>query len=568
MISLDTEKPSLEQGGFFIDLSPPPLKMMISRLLIPFFLLLRISTIATAQLALQTFIPNANNVTAIANCGDERLFFLEQPGIIRIADLQGNLLPDTFLNITSRIGTATGERGLLGIAFSPDYALSGYFYLNYTNTAGHTTVSRFRVPTSNPNQADSASEEILLTINQPYSNHNGGDMHFGPDGYLYIASGDGGSAGDPGNRAQNLQSLLGKILRIDVSNTPGYTIPASNPFVNIPNAKPEIWTYGWRNPWRMSFDRLTGDLWVADVGQNLFEEVNMEKAGHQGGSNYGWRCYEANAPYNLNGCASPSNYVFPILELPHGNDCSITGGFVYRGALSASFYGNYFFTDFCSGEIRSLHPNVSGGYAMQSYGSFLPGLFSTFGTDLHGEMYVGRITAGIFKLTDSSCTPAAFIAETDTIITALTTYTFRTPYHPLFSYQWYLNDLPIPGAVQSTLSAIVTGRYYVKVVRNDSCFNTSNEVTLILRKSGGFELLPNPATDEVQMIWGMNFQGDKEIRVYDMSGRCVFSKNLTGYNIQTALDLHTLSQGVYLVRLIHNEQSFSEKLMITRVREK
>lgn len=541
---------------------------MISRSLTSIFLLLIITTSATAQLSLQPFVPNATGVTAITHCGDERLFFLEQSGIIRMADSQGNLLPDTFLNITSRIGTATGERGLLGIAFSPDYTITGYFYLNYTNTLGNTTVSRFRASSLNPQVADSASEEILLTINQPYSNHNGGDMHFGPDGYLYIASGDGGSAGDPGNRAQNLQSLLGKILRIDVSNTPGYAIPASNPFVNIPNTEPEIWSYGWRNPWRMSFDPLTGDLWVADVGQNLFEEINVEKAGDQGGGNYGWRCYEANAPYNLNGCAPPSNYVFPILELPHGNDCSVTGGIVYRGALSASFYGKYFFTDFCSGEIRSLHPNDTGGYAMHSYGTFSPGLFSTFGVDLHGEMYIGRITTGILKINDSSCTPAAAIADTDTIITPLTTYTLRTPYHPFLSYQWYMNGHPIPGAVQSTFLAQATGNYYVKVVRNDSCFNTSQEVTLILRKSTGFELLPNPATDEVQLIWGMNFQGEKEIRVYDLSGRSVFTKIITGNDIQTTVALGFLSQGVYLVRLIHRGQSFSEKLLITRGRER
>ena len=213
--------------------------------------------IVQAQLTLTPFVNAVNKVTDITNVGDDRLFIVEQEGRIRISDLSGNLLPTPFLSITSKVNDNTSEQGLLGLAFSPTYASDGRFYVNYTNLIGTTVVSRFQVSAGNPDVADSLNEEILFTVAQPYPNHNGGSMHFGPDGYLYIALGDGGAGGDPGNRAQNKQLLLGKILRIDVNTPSGYSIPGSNPYYGSAVANPHIWAVGVRNPWRVSFDKIT-----------------------------------------------------------------------------------------------------------------------------------------------------------------------------------------------------------------------------------------------------------------------------------------------------------------------
>ena len=312
--------------------------------------------LSAQQLTVTQVYTGFSNPVDIKNCGDERLFIVERPGRIRIIDSAGTVQPTPFLNIQTRV-LSGGERGLLGLAFDPNYASNGYFYVNYTSqTLGHTRISRFSVDPSNPDSALPSSEEMLLEIFQPYANHNGGHLAFGPDGYLYIGMGDGGSSGDPGNRAQNLDSLLGKMLRIDVSATPGYTIPSSNPFVGVAG-RDEIWSYGLRNPWRFSFDRITGDLWIGDVGQGQREEVNFQSPEATGGENYGWRCYEGDSIYSLSGggCPPYANTSQPVHVYDHsGNDCSVTGGYVYRGAEYANLFGKYFFTDYCEPTIRSL----------------------------------------------------------------------------------------------------------------------------------------------------------------------------------------------------------------------
>src|SRR5690606_21188454 len=231
-----------------------------------------------------------------------------------------------------------GERGLLGLAFAPDYETSGRFYVNYTNPNGNTVIARYTV-SENPNVANSTGT-VLLTIEQPFSNHNGGSIHFGPDGYLWIGMGDGGSAGDPNNNGQNKNSLLGKMLRIDVSGE-SYTSPSDNPFVGTDGAD-EIWSYGLRNPWKFSFDRETGDVWIADVGQNAVEEINRQPSITEG-INYGWRCYEGNSPYQTSGCAAQETMTFPVATYNHpGGRCSVTGGFVYRGENYPNLSGKYF----------------------------------------------------------------------------------------------------------------------------------------------------------------------------------------------------------------------------------
>ncbi|MFM8432997.1 MAG: PQQ-dependent sugar dehydrogenase, partial [Bacteroidota bacterium] len=366
-----------------------------------------------------TLTPYCTGFTApsdIRNCGDGRLFIVEQPGRIRIIDSNGVLQATPFLDISSRV-LYGGERGLLGLAFPADYQDSGYFYVNYTGRTqpgtGPTTISRFRVSATNPNIADPTSEEILLVIYQPYSNHNGGCLAFNPlNGYLYIGTGDGGSQGDPGNRAQNPDSLLGKMLRLQVtSGTPGYSIPPTNPFAGNPSqGRAEVWSIGMRNPWRFSFDPYTADLWIGDVGQNAWEEVDLESGGTSGGKNYGWRCYEGNHTYNSSGCAAPSTFTPAFYEYAHsGGNCSVTGGYIYRGGKYADMYGKYFFTDYCVNQMRTLVKTGS-TYSFANLGVLATGSYVAFGTDKWGELYAADAVNGrIMKFTGTNCNPIAAI---------------------------------------------------------------------------------------------------------------------------------------------------------------
>jgi glucose/arabinose dehydrogenase len=354
-----------------------------------------------AENILVPFAAGINKPVCITNAGDNRLFVVDQAGYIRIIDTGGNIFPVPFLDIHDRV-TYGGEQGLLGVAFHPQYSANGYFYVNYTGEGDSTHISRFTVSSGNQDLADPASEFKLMTIFQPYTNHNGGDLSFGPDGYLYIGLGDGGSAGDPGNRAQNPMEYLGKILRIDVDLGNPYAIPPTNPFYNSLSTLGEIWALGVRNPWRFSFDRLTGDLWIGDVGQNSFEEIDFQPATSPGGENYGWRCYEANQEYNSSGCPGSSAFTFPVYTYPHGPECSITGGYVYRGTSSSPYYGHYFFADYCSDRIMTLH-QVAGDWIEEDFGQYPGNNFSTFGEDASGQLYVAGLTTGtIYRVLENS----------------------------------------------------------------------------------------------------------------------------------------------------------------------
>jgi len=319
-----------------------------------------------------------------APAGDPRLFIVEQEGRIRIVQ-NGQLLAQPFLDITGRVG-AGGERGLLGLAFHPSYGTNGYFYVDYTDLSGDTRIERYTV-SADPNVAAGNSAKLILFIAQPYANHNGGLVLFGPDEKLYIGMGDGGSGGDPQNRAQNPDSLLGKLLRIDVDAGDPYAIPPDNPFAGTSNGRGEIWALGLRNPWRFAFDRVTSLLYIADVGQNAWEEVHVAPA-RQGGLNYGWRIVEGTHCYNPNPC-STAGLVLPALEYDHANGCSITGGFVYRGSRSPSLVGHYFYSDYCSGWIRSF-TYANGAVAQRTSWNLKVSLGSvlSFGQDSAGELYV------------------------------------------------------------------------------------------------------------------------------------------------------------------------------------
>ncbi len=353
----------------------------------------------TPPVQLVVYQSGLNLPVKIANSGapgDGRLFIVEQGGFIRIVNSGGGLRPDPFLDLSDRI-VCCGEQGLLGLAFHPDYLNNGYFYVNYTRADGDTVISRFSV-SGDPNIANPDSEFILMGLSQPYDNHNGGDLAFGPDGYLYIPTGDGGFFGDPQENAQNLSAPLGKILRINVDEGDPYAIPPDNPFIGIPGALPEIWAYGLRNPWRFSFDRLTGDMFVGDVGQGSWEEIDFQPAGSAGGQFYGWVCYEGNHPYELTGCSfTPTDYVFPIHEYSHSVGHAVTGGYVYRGSAYPTLAGSYFFADFSDAKLWSLFYNGS-GWELTAHGTFSGRNFSTFGEDVNGELYIADYNGVILRI--------------------------------------------------------------------------------------------------------------------------------------------------------------------------
>lgn len=428
-----------------------------------------------------------STVTCLASAGDNRLFVLEQAGRIKFFDPYAGGSNTTFMDISSRVNSTGNERGLLGLAFAPDFETSGRFYVNYTATspAGATKISRFSVSSSNPNAGDPNSEEVLMTITQPYSNHNGGNIMFGPDGYLYVGMGDGGSGGDPQNYAQNKQSYLGKMLRLDVSGQTGYTSPASNPFVgaNDPGntTLDEIWAIGVRNPWRYSFDRLTGDLWIADVGQNIYEEVDFQPATSTGGENYGWRCYESNATYNTSGCLGASNYVFPVFEYAHStsNGCSITGGFVDRGVVNDNLYGRYLVTDYCSGRIWSLSRDAGGIVTSIDHGQYNTNSYTAFGEDIYGEIYLARQNGIILRIGASNSVPLAPVNTTEAFICPGASASLSTPENPLLTYEWFKDADQTPVATSATFDATEEGTYYVVVTRtSDGASNTSEEIVV------------------------------------------------------------------------------------------
>ncbi|MFQ5689737.1 MAG: PQQ-dependent sugar dehydrogenase [Gemmatimonadota bacterium] len=320
-----------------------------------------------------------------APAGDPRLFIVEKPGRIRIVQ-GGTLLPEPFLDLTDRVGSQGFERGLFSLAFHPSYATNGLFYVDYTDQSGDIRVERYAV-SGDPDRADPSSAFTILQVPEPFPNHNGGLVAFGPDGMLYVGLGDGGSAGDPLGNGQNLGSLLGAILRLDVDPAAPFSIPSDNPFVNQPGARGEIWAWGLRNPWRFAFDRQAGMLYIADVGQESFEEVNAVPAS-AGGLNYGWNRMEGAHCFPVGGGCDPSGLTLPVLEYDHSQGCSVTGGFVYRGSRLPFVNGHYFYSDFCRGWLRSFR--LQGGAPVDSRQWNVGNLGSvlSFGEDASGELYV------------------------------------------------------------------------------------------------------------------------------------------------------------------------------------
>lgn len=431
------------------------------------FLLCSLTLFSQPKLELELYKSGFDEVVDIANAGDARLFIVERAGVIKIIDSSGSTLSTPFLDIADQVEAGYVEQGLLGLAFAPDYTTSGDFYVCYIDNDENTVVSRFKVSTFDENVADEATEQIVYTADQPFVNHNGGDLAFGPDGYLYIGLGDGGSAGDPGNRAQDPEEQLGKMHRIDVNGTVTYVTPTDNPFYGSTDTLETIWDIGLRNPWRYSFDRLTGDLWIGDVGQDLYEEVDFEPAA-TGGFNYGWKCYEADDEFAPSACEDDIDYTFPVFQYSHSFSAggfAIVGGYVYRGSLYPGMYGYYIFGDNVSDNWWTLIADGSGGWTSEKFEDLSADL-STFGESVDGEIYCAELYTGRVYHVIDACGDFAISAVavdyqcgvTDGSID-LTITSGTAPYEIEWSN----------GSSDEDISALEPGTYSVTVTDDSGC---------------------------------------------------------------------------------------------------
>lgn len=517
---------------------------------------------AQNAIQLEVYSSGFSQPVDIANAGDERLFVVEKAGFIRIIDGAGNRLPQPFLDIDARVNSIASERGLLGLAFHPDYQNNGYFYVNYTNNDGDTRISRFSRSASGPNEADPNSELILLEVDQPYSNHNAGDLNFGPDGYLYFGMGDGGLGGDPLNSGQTRLSLLGKMLRIDVDNGNPYAIPPGNPFADDDFTADEIWALGLRNPWRFSFDRLTGDMWIADVGQDSWEEIDFQPASSTGGENYGWRCYEGFAPYNTNNCGPAGEYTPPIHAYANSNSvgCSVTGGFVYRGEAFPALYGKYIYADYCSGRFWSLEPDGQGGWVNTELINTTNSEFVTFGEDKSGELFVGGIGSGnIFRIkVNCAALPVPEISAEDNVLSAPEGYQ---------SYQWLLGGQPLEGANEAAFTALESGSYSVQVVDGNGCALVSEPIAVTVNslEDLGLQSLsvsPNPFESRFRLEFTAAAPGSYRIRLQNPEGRVVWERSSRAVQSFSELaELPGLPAGAYLLILEKDGRQLVRRLL-------
>jgi len=503
---------------------------------------------AKPRIALQQWATGFTNPVCIASAGDSRLFVVNQAGVIKVVADSMQVLPTPFLNITSQVNSSGNEQGLLGLAFDPGYAENGFFYVYYIHGSGSGTsrISRFHV-SSDPNVADPASEVVLYTVVQPYTNHNGGCLQFGPDGYLYCGFGDGGSGNDPNNNGQTMSTPLGKMIRIDVSqHNETYAIPADNPFVNTPGALPEIWASGLRNPWRWSFDRLTGDVWIGDVGQNAWEEVDRWPAGNNSGPDFGWRCREGLVPtpgVSQAGCTAEGPFTDPVAVFSHNPQawCSVIGGYVYRGAAFPHLYGKYIFTDYCKGDFYTFGENYSTDTLLTT-GNY--GYYTAFGQDAQGELYVTDMSGGrIWKLVDA-CPSADPVITFDGVSLAGTAAN---------AWQWYRDGAAIPGATGMSYQPQVNGNYLVLATYASGCQLPSNTISVVLTGLGEASaqvpaVYPQPAGNVLNLRLNGAPHHMWTVELIDRAGRAVRSAVWPAAQPELAVDVQGLPAGAYLLR--------------------
>ncbi len=550
-----------------------------------------------AQYNFEVAFPNLtfSNALDLQNAGDgsNRLFVIERDGRIKVFQNQTNVnSTKLFLDITDRV-TAGGETGLLGLAFHPNFENNGYFYVNYTAPNPlHTVISRFQVSTSNPDSADKNSELILLTYDQPYSNHNGGCVAFGNDGYLYTSAGDGGSGGDPQGNAQNITTLLGKIIRIDVNNPQpplNYGIPSDNPFVDSTNinVRKEIFAWGMRNTWRFSFDPNTGWLWAGDVGQDTYEEVDII----QNGKNYGWRCYEGNHPYNLSGCNGV--YEPPIWEYSHSLGYSITGGYVYRGQNVPELYGKYIYGDYGTAKVWSIdYDGVNP--AVNTLITTAAGSITSFGVDENKELYLVSFNGKIYRFIPT-IVPVELVSFTATIVdnkVKLDWFTATETNNSGFEIQRSKNGSDyqtiffIGGNGTTTNRNVYSyvdesvnfGEYYyrLKQIDFDGTIEYLKAVTVDLGLPKTFMLeqnYPNPFNPSTKIKWQSPVSGWQTIKIYDLLGNEVTSlvnefveagNHEVEFNTVDADRRLALTSGIYFYQLKAGNYTATKKMILLR----
>lgn len=563
------------------------------------FLLITTLLLSQPNLEFVESVGGFNSPVDVTGSGDGsgRLFIVERAGRIRIYNQNNGLTQATFfLNITDRV-LSGGEQGLLGVAFHPNYATNGRFFVNYTSKArpgipeGTTVIARFISTVGGPT-APASTEQILLTIEQPEPNHNAGDLAFGPDGYLYIPTGDGGGSGDPDDNGQDFGSLLGKMLRIDVDSPGGglnYGIPADNPYQaandNIPD---EIYAVGLRNPWRISFDRLTGDLWIGDVGQDAREEVNFQAAGTAGGQNYGWDCREGNIAYSGSSsanCANGSTYTPPVFDYEHNVNTggfSVTGGFVYRGSAD-DLDGFYVCADYVTSRLFLYEPSTSTLFTQDE--TMVTGI-SAFGEDDNGELYVVQLSGTLHRLTTTDALPVELV------------YWTATPRGKTVELAWAtasesgaedfllersadgVNFSPVaslPAAGNSSESEEyvytdeqpLTGRSYYRLVQRDFDGSATTYAIRTVVFAGAednhFRVFPNPTEGDVFIEFaGVIAEETVDLRVFSLDGRQVLGLYRTIYPGQERINcqLPNLPAGMYQVLVDRGGETYAQRLVL------
>lgn len=538
-------------------------------------------TAATAQpiLSLTPVIAGLNSPVQFVNAGDgsNRVFIVEKGGTVKVYDASFVFL-DSFVTVSNI--SSTGERGLLSMAFHPDYATNGFCYVYYTNAAGDLEIARYHV-SSNPNRADNASRQTVLTIPHPTNaNHNGGELHFGADGFLYLSTGDGGGGGDQPNNAQNTSVLLGKMLRLNVNTSataPFYAVPAGNPYGN------EIFALGLRNPFRWSFDRLTNDMWIGDVGQGAWEEIDFRAAGSTNGANYGWRCYEGDSPYNTAGCSGMSNYVFPAFVYPNPSPAAVTGGIVYRGTASPAMYGYYIGADFYSGEFFMINPDGNGGWTTNVQ-VLSPTGMADFGETENGEAYVVSLTANaVYRLiaVEGGPVPVTLVSFGGSVINKQVQLNWKTSLEQnlqLFDVEYSVDGsaFTYAGTVQAknaptgagyTFTHVTnsTGNVFYRLKMKDvnGKYRYSGAIRIDLTGKDALLVSPSVISDGI-----ININLDAEsiyssVEVVNSAGAILIKRDIEGQTGRVSIPSSELAPGIYIVRFINKRlEAVTQKIVI------
>ncbi len=540
------------------------------------FLLLFFLSICSYKLKAQPIISLSPVITTglsspmqFVNAGDgtNRVFIVQKEGTIRAYNSAFAFL-DTFLTVENI--SVDGEQGLLSMAFHPNYQTNGFFFVYYVNAAGNLEIARYHV-SGDPNRADTSTKEIILTIPHPTNaNHNGGELHFGSDGFLYLSTGDGGGGGDQPNNAQNTSVLLGKILRLNVNTSvtaPFYTVPAGNPFGN------EIFALGLRNPFRWSFDRLTNDMWIGDVGQGSWEEIDFRAAASTNGTNYGWRCYEGEAPYNTAGCAASSNYTFPVYVYPNPSPAAVTGGIVYRGTMSPAMYGYYLATDFYTNNFYIINPDGAGGWTtnVQAITPSVTGI-SDFGETESGEAYVVSLTAGaVYRINavEGGPVPVTLLNFKGSVINKQIELQWKTSLEQnlkLFDIEFSVdgNTFAYAGTVQAQNAATgaeytfshftnVTGTifYRLKMKDENGRYSYSAIIRIDLNNKGALLVSPSVISNGIININLSDEAIYSSVEVISSGGAVLIKRDVQGQTGRISIPSSELSPGIYIVRFIN-----------------